>query len=171
MTVTRYTLENVEATSAFGAALGEVISQGGAPFEPVFLIGPLGAGKTTLARSVIVSLIGAVEVSSPTYPLVQTYTDGALEIWHADLYRLEHEDELIELGLEEAFDTGLVLVEWPDRLGRFAPVDRLEVVISPTDDAVARTVDVMGIGRGERRADALAKRINDHSRRQAGGHA
>ena len=87
----------------------------------LLLEGPIGAGKSLFARSLIQSRLGRAEdVPSPTFTLVQTY-EADLEIWHADLYRLSHPEEVFELGLEGAFDTGICLIEWPDRLGRFAP--------------------------------------------------
>jgi tRNA threonylcarbamoyladenosine biosynthesis protein TsaE len=61
------------------------------------------------------------DVPSPTFTLVQVYPAGEDEIWHADLYRLTHPDEVWELGLDEAFDHAITLVEWPDRLGGHLP--------------------------------------------------
>jgi tRNA threonylcarbamoyladenosine biosynthesis protein TsaE len=89
----------------------------------LLLEGPIGAGKSHFARAFIQARLGRYEdVPSPTFTLVQSY-QADVEIWHADLYRLTHPDEVLELGLEAAFDTGICLIEWPDRLGRFAPKD------------------------------------------------
>ncbi len=87
------------------------------------LSGPVGAGKSHLARALIRARLGAeVEVPSPSFTLVQTYeAPDRSEIWHADLYRLSNPDEVLELGLEAAFSSALCLVEWPDRLGRATP--------------------------------------------------
>lgn len=98
--------------------------------DTLLLEGPIGAGKSHFARALIrarLAMAGTPEedVPSPTFTLVQTYVAGPLEIWHADLYRLTHPDEVTELGLEEAFATALCLVEWPDRLGPAAPPDAL----------------------------------------------
>ncbi|SDW12998.1 tRNA (adenosine(37)-N6)-threonylcarbamoyltransferase complex ATPase subunit type 1 TsaE [Roseicitreum antarcticum] len=91
--------------------------------DVILLSGPVGAGKTHFARKVIRYLQGeaAEDVPSPTFTIVQTYEARALEIWHADLYRLTHPDEVLELGLEDAFHTALCLVEWPDRLAEPPP--------------------------------------------------
>lgn len=112
--------------------------------DVILLSGPVGAGKTHFARAVIQCLqgAGAEDVPSPTFTIVQTYAAGQLEIWHADLYRLSHPDEVLELGLEEAFDTALCLVEWPDRLAK-APPAALHMAFSyVTGQEDARAVDM-----------------------------
>jgi tRNA threonylcarbamoyladenosine biosynthesis protein TsaE len=96
-----------------------------------------------LARSVIQSWLGRLEdVPSPTYTLVQTYGEGGAEIWHADLYRLSHPDEVIELGLDDAFGRAICLVEWPERLGRATPDSALRLTFS--QDGEGRRVVLTG---------------------------
>ncbi len=114
----------------------------------IALWGDLGAGKTTFARALIAAAAGRpVEVPSPTFTLVQTYDVASLRIWHFDLYRLSHADEVDELGWDEAFSDGVVLVEWPDRLGARLPAARLDVGLDFSDeDASARTVTLRGHG-------------------------
>lgn len=85
--------------------------------DVVLLEGPIGSGKTHLARAIISTLLEAPEdIPSPTYTLLQTYSGRDFSIWHADLYRLTDSSELGELGLLDAFEDALVLIEWPDRL-------------------------------------------------------
>jgi tRNA threonylcarbamoyladenosine biosynthesis protein TsaE len=97
----------------------------------LLLTGSLGAGKSALARAIIQARLGRAEdVPSPTFTLVQTYEAPGGDLWHADLYRLTHPDEVIELGLEDAFTSAICLIEWPDRLGRLAPQDAVHVALS-----------------------------------------
>lgn len=101
----------------------------------MLLSGPIGAGKSHLARSIIHTLLGAeVEVPSPTFTLVQTYDGPGFEIWHADLYRLSLPEEADELGLFDAFETALCLVEWPDRLGGDAPTGAVHIDLQAKGD-------------------------------------
>ena len=111
------------------------------------LSGDLGAGKTTFARFLIWSMADApVEVSSPTFALVQVYETAQAEIHHFDLYRLGEPEDLRELGFDEARDSALVLVEWPERLGDSLPADRLDVALSEGETAETRDVIITGHG-------------------------
>ncbi|WP_120499993.1 tRNA (adenosine(37)-N6)-threonylcarbamoyltransferase complex ATPase subunit type 1 TsaE [Roseovarius sp. EL26] len=101
--------------------------------DVVLLSGGIGAGKTHFARCFIQALLDVPEdIPSPTFTLVQTYTAKGLEIWHTDLYRLSDVYEIEELGLTEAFETAICLVEWPDRLRNFAPKGALNITLSST---------------------------------------
>lgn len=120
-------LKNAEATADFGAALGALLRAG----DTVLLEGDLGAGKTTLARGLIAARAGVMDAPSPTYTLVQFYeTADGTPLLHADLYRIEDESELDELGLEDAFEDSIVLIEWPDRLGTRAPETALTLKLT-----------------------------------------
>lgn len=97
------------------------------------LEGAIGAGKSFFARALILSLLEEPEdVPSPTFTLVQTYDAPKFEIWHCDLYRLTSPFEAQELGLEDAFEDALCLIEWPDRLGDLAPQDALVLTLEAT---------------------------------------
>lgn len=130
--------------------LAEACASVAAPGFPFLLSGGLGAGKSTFARAFIRHLIGAdEEVPSPTFTLVQHYGlcesgDKELEIWHADLYRLSDPEEVLELGLDDAFAEAICLVEWPDRLGALTPKDAIELIFRFAADkgADAREIDV-----------------------------
>jgi tRNA threonylcarbamoyladenosine biosynthesis protein TsaE len=107
--------------------------------DVIALSGPLGVGKTAFARGFLAALArrhGVAppdEVPSPTFTLVQTYPLDGLTVWHFDLYRLARPDDAAELGLDEALADGISLIEWPDRLGRLLPRDRLEIALAYAD--------------------------------------
>jgi tRNA threonylcarbamoyladenosine biosynthesis protein TsaE len=119
--------------------------------DVVALEGDLGVGKTELARGVVRALAGAgVAVPSPTFTLMQVYeTPGGLTLTHADLYRLGGPEDVAELGLEEAWERGALLVEWPERAGDLLPAERLTVRLRhlPEGGPEARGVEVEGDGR------------------------
>ena len=130
-------LKDEAATAALGAFLAPRLSAG----DCLLLEGPIGAGKSHLARALIRERLGRFEdIPSPTFTLVQTYDAGDVEIWHADLYRLSHPDEVLELGLEEAFSKAICLVEWPDRLGGHVPRDALRLRLAVDGDGRKATV-------------------------------
>lgn len=107
-------LPDAAATEAFGRALAGALRPG----DVIALFGSLGAGKTTLARGILGGLGHEGDVASPTFPIVVTYDppDTRLPAWHVDLYRIEEVEELEELGLDEARDDGVLIIEWPERL-------------------------------------------------------
>lgn len=125
------TLDSPEATAAFSRRLAPALGPG----DLLLLSGEIGAGKSHFARAVISTRLAALglyeDIPSPTYTLVQTYEAGGLQIWHSDLYRLTDTFEIQELGLLDAFDDALCLVEWPDRLGPLAPKKAARLDFAP----------------------------------------
>ena len=119
----RFDLPDAAATAALGAALAPHLRQG----DLLALGGDLGAGKTTLARGLIGALGYGGPVPSPTFTLVQQYETDPVHVWHFDLYRIGHPDEVIELGFDEARADGIVLLEWAVRLGAELPATCLEI--------------------------------------------
>jgi tRNA threonylcarbamoyladenosine biosynthesis protein TsaE len=127
------------ATMALAARIATVVRAG----DVIALYGTLGAGKTVLARAFINTLsqasgTGPEEVPSPTFTLVQTYPFPEFTVWHVDLYRIEDEAEIRELGLDDAFAQDVTLIEWPDRLESLLPPDCLRITLSIKDESVAR---------------------------------
>lgn len=124
----------------------------GAQIQPpvcVVLTGPVGAGKSVLARAVVRGAGVAEVVPSPTFNLVFRYqAPRGIEIVHLDLYRLERPDDLWEIGWEElGAPDEVVLIEWPERAGDLLPADRWEVSLEVAeDDAMLRLVEVTKVG-------------------------
>jgi len=100
--------------------------------EVILLYGDLGMGKSVFCRNLIKALCqdDSMEVPSPTFTLLQQYNYEKGIIWHFDLYRLSDPSEIYEIGWEEALEDGIVLVEWPDRLGRLLPKNYIEIALS-----------------------------------------
>lgn len=123
------------ADEAATARLGEAVAAKLRSGEAVCLSGPLGAGKSTLARALIRALTTpGEEVPSPTFTLVQFYEGPRLSVAHFDLYRLTSPDEAYEIGLDEALDAGAAVIEWPERLEGALPPDRLDIEITLAGD-------------------------------------
>lgn len=129
------TLSSQDETARLARALAPYLTGG----DVILLEGAIGAGKSFFARALILSLLDTPEdIPSPTFTLVQTYDAPEFEIWHCDLYRLTAPYEAQELGLEDAFEDALCLIEWPDRLGDLAPQDALVLALETTDTPQTR---------------------------------
>jgi N-acetylmuramate 1-kinase len=153
-------LERLAELAAFSIRRGDLIA----------LSGDLGAGKSTFARAFIRALSGSdtVEVPSPTFTLVQTYSTARLEIAHFDLYRLTEPSEVDELGMDEAVAGGAAIVEWPERAGGRLPGARLSLAITETPgDTNTRDVALTGDAAWAAR---LARLIDIHAFLARTGH-
>jgi len=132
--LTEFLLDSESATERLARAVSQTLKPG----DTLLLSGQIGAGKTFFARAMIqhrLAELGRYEdVPSPSFTLVQTYDLGGCEMWHVDLYRLSNIGELDDLGLEDAFDEAICVVEWPDRLGPLRPVSSVELTFTVTGE-------------------------------------
>ena len=137
-----YDADDEAATAALGAALADVLPDG----TTVALYGTLGAGKTRLVQAIAAGAgIDRRQVVSPTFVLVQEH-HGRRWVYHIDAYRLRDEDEFLELGPDEYFDSpGLTLVEWADRVENCLPRKRIEIHIAVTGPQ-SRRFEIRAVG-------------------------
>ncbi len=146
-----FRLPDEAATARLGAAVAAELKTG----EAICLWGPLGAGKSTLARGLVRSLTTPDEdVPSPTFTIVQFY-EGALALAHFDLYRLASPDEAFEIGLDEALDDGAAVIEWPERLEGRLPPDRLDIEFGFEETGEGRRARLVPHGAWEGRGIAF----------------
>lgn len=122
-------LADAASSEAFGARLATVVQPG----DVVTLSGPLGAGKTSIARGLLAALGLEGEAPSPSFAIVQPYDppEVRLPVLHVDLYRLDDPAEIAELGLDEARRDSVLLIEWPERGGDWADALALTLAIEP----------------------------------------
>ena len=132
-------LADETATEQLGATLAARLHPG----DVVGLQGELGSGKTTLARAILRAAAGDPDliVPSPTFTLVEVYETPRGTFWHFDLYRLEAPEQVYELGWEDALAEGIVLIEWPQRLGPLLP-KHLSVALEVDGDGRRALLDV-----------------------------
>lgn len=136
-----FDLKSEADTVALGREIARHLSAG----DTVTLSGPLGSGKSVLARAIVRTFSPREEVPSPTFTLVQSYETQNFTISHVDLYRLRSESELRELGLDEALERGVLVIEWPDRMGVQLPADRLDLMFEAADGE-SRLMKIVGRG-------------------------
>ena len=125
-------LADAAASDALGRRLAAVVRPG----DAIALTGPLGAGKTSIARGLLSALGLAGEAPSPSFAIVQPYDtpEVRLPVLHVDLYRIDDPAEIDELGLDEARGEGVLLVEWPERAGSGAWRDALQLALVVAPD-------------------------------------
>ena len=134
-----FALPDEAATAALGAALARILPRDRR--LRVYLVGDLGAGKTTLVRSVLRALGYTGTVRSPTYTLVELHVVSGLHLYHFDFYRFTTPDEFLEAGLDEYFnEAAICLLEWPNRAAPFVPPADIEICLEIQDNTRRATL-------------------------------
>ncbi|MCK9444133.1 MAG: tRNA (adenosine(37)-N6)-threonylcarbamoyltransferase complex ATPase subunit type 1 TsaE [Tissierellaceae bacterium] len=135
-------LESLEDTERFGVKLGQVLKSG----DVVCLNGELGAGKTTLTKSIGIGLGVNDYITSPTFTLINEYS-GRLPVYHFDVYRLENVEDLYDLGFDEYFyGKGVSIVEWAEKIEGLLPEHRLVLDIEKGNDIDKRVIKIKAYG-------------------------
>jgi tRNA threonylcarbamoyladenosine biosynthesis protein TsaE len=138
-------LKNVSECQKVASHLSLYVRTG----DIITFTGNLGTGKTEFCRSLIHALGFHEEVPSPTFNLVQVYEHPIgngkdISVWHLDLYRLEKAEDVFELGIDDAFETAVTLIEWPDRMVPYLPEDHLQIFLSMGDQEGSRNLIIKG---------------------------
>ena len=142
-------LDNLESTGSFGKKLGKILKKG----DIVCLNGDLGAGKTTLTKSIGLGLGVEEYITSPTFTLINEYR-GNLPVYHFDVYRLENVEEIDDLGFDEYFyGQGVSIIEWAERIDDFLPKEKIVLDIERGSDENKRIITISG--RGQRYKEVL----------------
>ena len=134
--MTSFVSHNEAETAHIAAELAQQLKAG----DVVALYGTLGAGKTAFCRGLIQALMPNQDVPSPTFTLLQVYDTPRFSIYHFDLYRLKTEDEVYELGIEDAFAEGVSLIEWPEKMAALLPQRHIRIQIEP--DGTERRITI-----------------------------
>ncbi|MFV0321826.1 MAG: tRNA (adenosine(37)-N6)-threonylcarbamoyltransferase complex ATPase subunit type 1 TsaE [Alphaproteobacteria bacterium] len=126
-------------TKTLAAKLAKALKPG----DCVAFFATLGMGKSVFCRTIIQTLMPEVSnVPSPTFTLVQTYDNEETEIWHFDLYRLEEPEEVFELGIDEALQNSITLIEWPQNMGTYLPSGAIKIYITPGENPDDRLIKI-----------------------------
>ena len=146
-------LGDLEETKRFGIKLGKMLKRG----NILCLNGDLGAGKTTLTKSIGLGLGVAEYITSPTFALINQYS-GRIPVYHFDVYRLENAHELYDLGFDEYFyGDGVCIIEWADKIEKMIPKERIVVDIENGNGLNQRILKISGYGDGYQE---LVKELN-----------
>jgi len=140
-----FEIKNLEETIELGKLISEKIN-----VENILcLTGDLGAGKTTLSKSIIYNLGITEDVTSPTYTIVNEYHDG-LTVFHFDVYRINNSEEMLDIGFDDYLDQeAVIIIEWADKIKDIIPLDAIWIDIKYTDEIGNRIISIDGLNWGE----------------------
>lgn len=134
----KFLLNDIKDTNKFGKTLAQLSK----PDDIFCLKGNLGSGKTSIARAFIKFLTNNNKILSPTFPMLITYEYKNNIIWHYDMYRLNNPDDVWNLSLEDAFNNGIILIEWPEIIEHLIPSKKITIIIKDLKDN-KRSVEII----------------------------
>jgi len=135
-------INGLEETKGFGIKLGKLLNSG----DILCLNGDLGAGKTTLTKSIGIGLGVTDYITSPTFALINEY-EGRVPVYHFDVYRLENVEDLYDLGFDDYFyGKGISIIEWADKIEKLLPEERIVLDIEKGKDENSRVINITGYG-------------------------
>lgn len=135
-------LNGLEETKDFGIKLGELLNSG----DILCLNGDLGAGKTTLTKSIGVGLGVTDYITSPTFALINEY-EGRIPVYHFDVYRLANVEDLYDLGFDDYFyGKGVCIIEWAGKIEKLLPKERIVLDIEKCENLDSRVINITGYG-------------------------
>lgn len=135
-------INGLEETKEFGIKLGKLLNSG----DILCLNGDLGAGKTTLTKSIGIGLGVTDYITSPTFALINEY-EGRVPVYHFDVYRLENVEDLYDLGFDDYFyGKGVCIIEWADKIEKLLPEERIVLDIEKGEDENSRVINIIGYG-------------------------
>lgn len=140
-------IDGLEETKKFGIKIGSLLG----PKDILCLNGELGAGKTTMTKSIGLGLGVDDYITSPTFALINEY-EGKCPVYHFDVYRLEAVDDLFDLGFDDYFfGNGVCIIEWAEKIEKLLPEDRVIINISKGHNENERIVEIDGFGKSYER--------------------
>lgn len=148
-------LNNLNDTQKLAGAIASILKKG----HVVLLRGELGSGKTTFTRFLIGNFIENMIVSSPTFGIVNVYEGRECELWHYDLYRVKHSEELFELGLDDAFRRAITIIEWPEIIADIISNDGIEIHMKYKDGSDNREAEITLLGELSTRTEDVKRNI------------
>ncbi|WP_249322843.1 tRNA (adenosine(37)-N6)-threonylcarbamoyltransferase complex ATPase subunit type 1 TsaE [Wansuia hejianensis] len=136
-------LNSLQETEEFGIRLGKLLKSG----DILCLNGDLGAGKTTMTKSIGIGLDVEEYITSPTFALINQYR-GRIPVYHFDVYRLENVDELYDLGFDEYFfGNGVCIIEWAEKINKMIPKEKIVINIQKGNNENERILHIDGYGK------------------------
>jgi tRNA threonylcarbamoyladenosine biosynthesis protein TsaE len=135
---------NIDSLASLKTLAGKIASLANIG-DIILLKGELGSGKTSFAKYFINSISKHDQnVTSPTFNILQIYDCENFSAWHYDFYRIETEEEIVNLGLDDAFSNGVSIIEWPEKIRSFLPQASLEIHFSFTEKHNSRLLTISG---------------------------